>query len=545
MMNAKSGNGLKNKTISRASMLCAILCLVFFMGVVMADAEVSISSYSISPSVVRPGTSGSVSVTFSNTGNSVAGGMTIYYGALDGTAGTWSRNAGDLTQGTQTTIVIPFTVPADANSGTHTLPIDIFFTSSTGSGSGDFTIPVTVSTPPIIQVVTNNLNTKEVNPGAVFDESILLNNTGGPVTEVTLTVPDNASFQLSGESEYVIPSLQSDSSVSIPLEFISQSTLSTGVYPIPLVMTYTDSLGNTSSENVNIGPVDIEDLSTLLGVTATPISDADVGSTVGLNITISNYGNENQQGVFVEPSATTYTVPIGSTSTFFGTIPANGSVSEIVSLGIDPTATTGYYSVPLTVYLSTGQSFNTSIGLLLQAASQVSITSATTPSPMTPGSTGTLTVTIANIGDSTIRSMVVDLSSKNVSITNGQETFIGTLNVDDTGTAVATVRASASPIPANNAVTAEITFKDSNNQLHTVDQTIFLTTSATGAVSGSSTTAAFAYGNGTYRRQTGITIAGIGLLPLGIGAVIIIVVLYLVYRWWKGKKHKKQDRTVK
>lgn len=515
-----------------------LLLLAVIMGTAIAAPVVALSTYSISPSIVKPGTMGSVSVTFVNNGDSVANALEVYYGPLGGTAGYGPKAAGDLAQGTTTTMVLPFSVPDNYIAGVYSLPVGVFYSSSL---SANFVIPITVSTPPILQVITNNVSDQEVKPGAVFQTDITLNNTGGTVNDLTLTIPNNSSFQLSGESEYVLPSLPSNSSTEVVLNLISQSTLPTGVYSIPLVTTYTDALGNVSSENVNVGPVNIEALSTLFGVTATPLSDADVGSTVGLNVTISNYGNENEQGVFVEPSSTSYIVPVGSTSTSFGTIPANGSVSKIIQLGIDPSASTGYYSIPLSVYLRTGQSFNASVGILIQAASDLSVTSSTSPSPMTPGSTGTLTVNVANIGDNSVRSMVVDLSSNNVSITSGQETFVGTLNVDDTGTAIATVRASSNPTPADNAIIATITFKDSNNQVHTVEQTLFLTTSLTEA-SGSSTTTA-TYGNGTYRRPG--TTSGIGLLPIGVGAVILIIVLYLVYRWWNGKKHKKQDRGVK
>ena len=511
-----------------------VLCLVFLIGAATASPVVALSDYSISPSIVTPGTVGSVSITFVNNGNTVASDLSVYYGPLDGTAATGPKNAGDLAEGTKTTIIVPFIAPDTYDTGVYSLPLQVFYGSS---NSANFVVPVTVSKPSILQVLTNNVSKKAVKPGDEFEVSITINNIGGTVRDVSLTLPQNASFQFSGVSKYVLSSLQSNSSADFTLKMISSTSMSTGTYSAPVIVTYTDKLGTTSLESVAVGPVNVVDLSTLFSVSAEPITDAEVGSTLRLNVTLSNNGHEDESDVSVEPLSSTDIIPIGSTSVSFDTVPAKGQTSRIVLFGIDPLASSGYYSIPMKIRLGTGQSFNTSVGILVQAASKLSVTSETSPTTITPGSTADLTVKLSNVGDSAIRSVIVTLSSDTVIITSGKENFLATLNVDDTSSAVAKVRASSSVKPEDNALTATITFKDSNNQEHTVEKTIYLSTSAAGSVQSST---GVTTSNGTYQFRNNSQQGLMGLLPYAIGAVVIAVVGFFGYRWWKGKKGAKK-----
>lgn len=521
----------KNDDRLRSAVYPIMLCLVVLMGAAAASSVVALSDYSVSPSIVKPGTSGSVSITFINNGNSVASALSVYYGPLEGTAGIGPKNAGDLSEGTKTTVIIPFTVPDGYDAGVYSLPLQVFYS---GASSANFVVPITVSKPPILQILTNNVSKSAVKSGDEFEVAITLNNIGGAIKDISLSVPQNSSFQFSGVSKYVLSSLQSNSSADMTFKMISGASVSTGTYSIPVTVTYTDRLGTTSSESMNIGPVNVVDLGTLFSISAAPITDAEVGSTLSLNVTISNNGQEDESSVSVEPQSSTYIIPIGSTSVPFGTIPAAGQASRTVLLGIDPLASAGYYSIPLKVRLGTGQSFNTSVGILVSAASQLSVTSETTPTTVAPGGTASLTLSLSNVGDSAVRSMVVKLSSDTVTISSGTESFIGTLNVDDTSTAVATVRASSSAKSEDNAITATITFKDSNNQERKVEKTIYLSTSSTGAaVSSSGTSMGY-----TSSRSSSQGI--MGLLPYAIGAVVLAVLAFFGYKWWKGKKGGKK-----
>jgi hypothetical protein len=516
-----------------------LACLLLFSGAVMAEtvtgAVVALSNFSISPSVVKPGAVGSVSVTFTNNGDGTASALSVYYGELEGTAGIGPKNAGDLAKGTSTTILIPFKVPDSYDTGVYSLPLMVFYSSTK---SGNFVIPVTVSKLPVIQIMTQNVSKQLVKPGDEFEVSIRISNMGGEVKDITLSVPQNSTFQFSGISKYVITSLQSNSSANLSLRMISGSGVSTGAYSIPLTVTYTDRLGNTTSESTGVGPVNVVDLATLFSVTAEPVGEAEVGSILNLNVTLSNHGTEDEIGVSVEPLSSSYIIPIGSTSVFLDRIPAYGESSKVVRLGIDPSATAGYYSIPLRIRLGTGQSFNTSIGVLVQAASQLSVSSETSPAMLTPGATADLTVKLSNIGDSGIRSVIVTLSSDSVAITSGQETFIGTLNVDDTGSVIAKVRASQSAKTEDNAIVVTVSFKDSSNQEHKVEKTVYLSTSSSAFASSTSTSS-----NGTYQIRTNGRDQGlIGLLPIGIGAVVLAVALFFGYKWWTGKGKVKVSR---
>jgi len=506
-----------------------IFCLFVIFGIAIAGPVVALSNYSISPAIVQPDTVGSVSVTFTNNGDSVADNLIVYYGELEGTAGYGPKTGGDLAKSTSTTIILPLKIPANYDAGVYSLPILIFYSTT---NSANFVVPVTVSKPAILQVQTQNVSKKAVKPGEEFEVFITLSNLGGTLKDISMVVPQNSSFQLSGVSKYVLASLLSNSSAGFAIKLISPLTASTGTYAIPLTVTYTDRLGAVSSETVNIGPANIVDLATLFSVTAEPINDAEVGSTLRLNVTLFNHGNEEEANVFVEPLASTYIIPIGSTSVSFGTINPNGQTSKDVFLGIDPLAKVGYYSIPLRIRVGTGQSFNTSIGILVQAASKINVASETNPSILSPGATADLTIKISNIGDGSIRSVFVTLESDSVSITSGKETFLGTINVDETSSAVAKIRATSSFRSEDNPIAATITFKDSNNQEHKVEKMLYLSASQFGSTSNATSDTARTFRNG---QQPGL----IGLLPYAVGAIVVIVALFFGYKWWKGKKGKK------
>jgi hypothetical protein len=458
-------------------------------------------------------------------------------------------NGGDLAKSASTTVIIPFSVPDSYDTGVYSLQLVITYVGE--SGLSKFAIPITVSNPVLMQIQTTNISKQMLKPGEEFEISVSLNDTGGAAKDIIIVSPSNSSFRFSKASKQIISELQSDSSTELSMWMISEPSISAGTYTIPLEVSYTDRLGTTTTEKTEIGPVRIVDLETLFSITAEPIDEAVVGSAVRLNVTLTNNGQEDEQEVFIESPATDSIVMVGSTKISFGIVPANGQVSKIILLGIDPSANVGYYSVPLKVQLSTGQSFNTSIGMLVQAASQLSVTTETTPAVLIPGSDADLTVKISNVGDSSIRSMQVALSSDKMIISEGSETFLGTLNVDETSSAVAKVRAPVGPGGAENTVTATITFKDSNNQEHRVEKILVLGTASSalpGAIMNGSTSTAMQNGFRTNRTSTGLNILGVNvgnILPVLLGAIVLIIVAYFGYRWWKGKGGKKPDHGDK
>lgn len=527
------------ENFGKKSLILSVLMVIAMFGMISAAAAagtgpiVAMSGYVISPSVVKPGITGSVSVTFTNNGDSTAGALLVLYGKLGDSA--WSggsSNMGDIAAGTNATIIIPFSVPETYKSGVYSLPLLISYSSSHTS---NLVIPISVSDAPNILVVTQNISKPTVKPGEEFDLSLLINNSGGDARDLTITVPQNSTFQMNKVSGYQIPLLQGNTSVVVVLEMTSGSSISTGKYNAPLNLDYTDMLGNSVSDSVNIGPINVVDLSTMFGVDVKEVGTAEVGSIAELNVTLFNYGSEDEKGIFVEPESSSYLVPIGSQSTYFDVVPANGQSSQMISIGINPSTSPGYYLIPLEIKMSDGQSFNTSVGIQVQTASMISITSETNPTVLSPGATAELTLGISNTGDSGIRSASVSLSSEDVVVTGQTESFIGTLNIDETNSFVTSVRIPPDASPGPKSLTATVSFKDSNNLEHKIEKVVSLrifSPQEAGNYTNVST-------NGFRQRSSAGGLFGLGILPYIVAAVIAIIILYLVYRWWTGKGKKQ------
>jgi len=527
------------KNFGKESLILSVLMVIALFGMISAAAAagtgpiVAMSGYVISPSVVKPGITGSISVTFTNNGDSTASAMLVLYGKLGDSA--WSggsNNVGDIAAGTNATIIIPFSVPDTYKSGVYSLPLLISYSSSK---SANLVIPILVSDAPNILVVTQNLSKPTVKPGEEFDVSLLINNSGGDARDLTITVPQNSTFQMNRVSGYQIPLLQGNSSLVVVLEMASGSSMPTGKYNAPLNLAYTDMLGNSISDSVNVGPINVVDLSTMFGVDVEEIGTAEVGSIAELNVTLFNYGSEDEKGVFVDPGSSSYLVPIGSSSTYFDVIPAKGQSSQVISIGINPSTSPGYYLIPLKIKMSDGQSFNTSLGIQVQTASMISIASETNPTVLSPGATADLTLKISNTGDSGIRSASISVSSDDIVITGQTESFIGTLNIDETNSFITSVRVPFNASTGSKSLTAKVSFKDSNNLEHEIEKVIpvrIFSMQEAGNYTNISQSS-------LRQRATTNGLFGLGVLPYIVAAIIAIIIIYLVYRWWTGKGKKQ------
>ena len=164
---------------------------------------------------------------------------------------------------------------------------------------------------------------------------------------------------------------------------------------------------------------------------------------------------------------------------------------------------------------------------------------------VTLDTSGTMpSVQVANTGNSQIRSVYA--SAKSAGSQTATESFMGTLNVDDS--ASLTLGSSAT----GKIIDVEIRFRDSNNLEHAVTKTLEATAGNSSFVqSGRSQSGASAIGAaGNYgnrnsnplsmllgpggRSADGTT--GIGIAPMLVGAVAVIVAGYLLHRKFIAKK---------
>lgn len=205
-------------------------------------------------------------------------------------------------------------------------------------------------------------------------------------------------------------------------------------------------------------------------------------------------------------------------------------------IGISSSASSGYYTIPLTLTTAEGQKATYVSGVVVEATPQITVSLDTTGA--------TPQIQVANTGNSQIRSVHVSATAAGSSAPT--DSFIGTLNVDDFSSV-------ALPSGSARSVDVEVTFKDSNNAQRTIKQTLD-TNGNVSFTQGGARTGFAASGNGSPQANAarggnnpfGFLLGGRtgGSAPTGpnyvvIGIVIVIVAAggFLVYRHFKkGKK---------
>jgi hypothetical protein len=233
---------------------------------------------------------------------------------------------------------------------------------------------------------------------------------------------------------------------------------------------------------------------------------------------------------------------LGSSRIYFDGIGPGETRNVNVTIGISSSAAAGYYDLPVSIISGNGQSWNGSMGVLIQATPELTISNGQS---IIPGNESKVPIKIANTGNSAIRSAYVTVepgADSSLRVTSGTE-FIGTLNVDDSYTAQPVV---AVPFATGNyPLSVTITYRDSMNQERNVTKQIYLDVGNSGGFSGSGNTVSFS-GNGTFNRNGqfarntgGIRVFGIDIIPI-VAVVIVLALAYFV--WIKKFKRKKEDQ---
>jgi hypothetical protein len=482
-----------------------------------SDAVLQVTGHSLIPPAVYPGTSGYVELNVANTGSIDATGITVYY-TYSSSSSQLFLSAGDISGNSNEQITVPFQVPQQVPGGIYLIDIDVYYTAygSTSQKKTSVSIPVIVSQYEPLEITTMGTNREVIAPGEAFQLQLLVNNTGGVVNNLIVTTPANSSFSLEGETQKTIGNILSGTSKNVTLNLISSSTAAIGQYTLPLIFTYQDASGNTTEQTLYVGPVSILDSSTQFRLSMVPLTPTEVGSQAVFQLTVENVGT-NPLSAIVDINNTNAFTPIGTSRVYFDPIASGKSASANVTLGISSSISAGYYELPLSISLSSGNVVTQNVGVPVTATPDLTVT-ATSQS-------GVVTVQISNTGNAPIRSVYVSASSNDFAIAGGSDKFVGTLNVDDFATISLTVGAQR-PGASNHTIIVTTSFKDSNNIPHVITKNIDVTASSSNFTS---TT----FGA---RRSSGV-IFGLDWTEI-IGGIVVIVIAYFAYRHFRKRGAK-------
>jgi hypothetical protein len=482
------------------------------------EALLQVTDYSMIPPAAYPGTSGYVKLSVANTGGSTASSINVYYTHSQSNMQLFFP-AGDMSAASSSQLTIPFKIPQQVPTGVYVIYVDVYYTSASGgSKKTSISIPIIVSQYEALEVTTLGSDRSIIAPGETIQLQLAVSNTGGVVNNLVVETPQNASFSLEGTTRKSIGNIPSGSSTNVTLDLISSSTVSLGQYTIPLVFTYQDASGNTTTQTLYVGPVSILEPSTQFRLSMNPITPTEVGSKATFKLTIENTGT-SPLTVIMDVNSTTAFTPLGITRLYFESIGSHQNASKNITLGISNSVTSGYYSLPLTFTLGSGKTATQTVGISVSATPNVTITATS--------SSGNMNIQISNTGNAPIRSVYATAEPQGFTISGQSDRFVGTLNVDDFATLSLTLGAST-PAQGNSgkhSVLVTVSFKDSNNEPHVVKKSVDVEYSGSAAFQASGT-----------RGNQGV-IFGLGWIQI-IGGVVIIVIAYLGYRHFRKRSVK-------
>ncbi|MFA6214920.1 MAG: hypothetical protein WC717_06635 [Candidatus Micrarchaeia archaeon] len=440
---------------SKNSILAAAVFLILACKLPFAEPILQISGYETTPSTVYAGTTGYVQLTLYNSGDTTATSVSPHY-TVDGLDS--SAAIGDMGAKSTAQAAVPFKIGADAAGTIQLIKIDVYYTYTDGSGSGVskktvFSIPLTVQQYSPLVVRTLSVDKTQISAGETLAFDLSIENTGGVVNNLVITMPGNSTFYIDGSTQMNVGTIPSGSSANVTLALVSGTSTKTGTYSIPIIFTYQDMAKQPTEKTLNVGPISVLDTSVQYRLTLIPTETVEIGAEVPFSLTLENRGSYPISGV-VEIDATTVFTPIGMQRIYFDSVPAGQSSAKEITLGVSSTAGAGYYTLPLTLIPSTGQELQYDVGLIVEATPEITVT--------LTSSGATQSVEVANTGNSQIRSLYASVTPAGSS--TATKSFIGTLDVDDSSSVALDSSVSS--------VTVELSFRDSRNAEHTVTKTL-------------------------------------------------------------------------
>ncbi|MBU0586652.1 hypothetical protein KJ780_04000 [Candidatus Micrarchaeota archaeon] len=400
-----------------------VLFMILMFG--FSYAAISISSVSTSSSVYKPGESGAITMTISNSdaSSTIKSVSITAYGVPEFTYKE-TTSIGDMNPGTSTVISIPITVKNDAKSGIYVFDLKVqgIVTTATESNLNYKSSSVAIF------VLRQPLFTLSDYPSIYYEGDefpITINNYGGGAKNVRITFQEP--FALSGSNEIFISNLSARSNQSLNLN-LNVGNVDEGQNTMNISITYEDELGNTEEKTKSLtfvvkkGQTDLvftqqgEILAKTEGNVQFIVSNSgkalkDLKLKFDQTDFIVKSGNEIKVGDIGAGETKTISFPL-----YADISPGTVNVDATITYVEDGKETSKSITIPM------GISSNSDVQVFLEAK----------PIPVIKGQEETLSVTVANTWDYQIESVSVRVEGdfyELISVQNDQ--YIGLLSKDD------------------------------------------------------------------------------------------------------------------
>lgn len=524
---------MKTRTI--ATFTLAFFALFVFAG--LANAAAQISSYTVTPTTLKPGSTGSFNLNINNPSSTE-----YIYGAYISGSGAYLAftngvSAGDLGGLGSTMVSLPFTISSAAKPGSYVATLTMSYGTSAGSGSASqfksFSIPYTVSGVSGLEAKYISSTKNSVSPGESFIATIEFENKGDDVNNLIITTASTSSFALDGASQVFIGSVKSGEKKSVDVQLKALSTATAGKQLLSIALAYDNVNGASFEETASAGAMLVTGSAPKVSVSLSA-ANAFPGKNAVLTISIKNEGEEAIHNVRVSmPEVTSFLTPLDYSEKNIGTIEPGEQVSATFSAGINADVTSKYYALDITVSydgLAGSTSVTKKAGLEIAAATKIDVIASTSPTPVSAKQGAySLSIQASNTGDTAIRALSIKVSSDAFEFTSGDTGYIGTVNVDDYSTVSFNAITKQGIKEGMHSVEVTLEYKDTFNVAHSEKKlaTIVVVSPEKAAMAAAPKTAATA-GDGT-----------------GTLTIIIVIILaaggYVGYKKFFKKKGAKAN----
>ncbi|VVB65342.1 Uncharacterised protein [Candidatus Gugararchaeum adminiculabundum] len=497
----------------------AIILLALLAGVAFADLQ--FSNYSVAPSTIKPDSSGTVTLLVSNPGAESISNVKITSDAVNPIISSESKDLGDFSSGASTYVTLQFRVEAGAKTGIYNMPINAYWSESTGSKFKSLNVPITVRDSPNLQIDAGH---PSVAPSQDFTVEAVITNTGGEAKSVNLQ-PSSSNFILKGPSPINIGDLPKGGTRRVNVSFSVVSSTVAGTYSIPISATYTDNIGTAGVSTLSFGPVEVIKNKADFIIEVTPsTTDAILpGEKVGLNVQVRNVGGEDAYNVRIKVSDSFFTA-IGSDERVITEITPGESQTAVFIIGVNNDAAPGYKAVHIDLDYRNAQGEQQTVvekeaGIAVGCKNDVSVVMATEPAYVNAKGVYTFSVQVANKGLATIDAVSVNMgSSEEFSLLEASDQFLGQILVNDKDNARYKVNVKTDT-PGEYQLGVTVSYRDACKQTVSENKTVTLHVVPAGVGTAASN------GNG-------------GLFSLG-NIVTLLIIAGVAY-WGYGKYVKKK-----
>lgn len=507
----------------RKMMVLLLLCM--FACVALAD--VAPSGFSTSPATLKPGVSGSLSFTLTNTGIYSISGVDLYPSGYRLQFFSDKISVGSMGPGASTVVTVPFKVEDAAAAGVYNIELSAYWVDPVGgSARKTFSVPVTVSSAVAFQISSITFNSTQIHAGDAFTVNAVITNTGGAARNARLS-SGSANFPFAGSSQITLGDLSTAQNTPVTIPFSADSRLTPGLYSIPLTVTYEDELGAAQSASLSIGPVTIYRSAAFFNITARPAAAHVLpGQRARVEVNVTNVGAEAARFVKIALVSNTSTfVPVDSSDKYVESIAPGETKGVSFDVGVNTGTPPGFYPLLVTITYSDPRGAEQPqvrqiTGIEVAGVSALDVIASASPGPVTAGRKHTLSLQVSNVGTFQLKSVRVSVSSSSFDILVAPDAYIGTLNVDDYSTVTYPIYTHADLEPGRHPFIATITYRDSDNVERTMAKNVYIDVV-------SAETAA---------RATGAT-GGMDFWFLAFAGLIVLLVAYfVVYKRFIAKR---------